>query len=306
MLMSLVGTWRPPIRTMPRKRHFEAMHLAVNLAFMLLSTAFLFPLLLVISASFSDEGAIAKYGFTLIPMKFSAFAYQFILRDPSQIFQSYGISIFITVVGSAFSLLIMSMLAYPLSRRDFPWRKSLSFYVFFTLLFNAGVVPFYIFVTVYLHLQNTLQVLILPYLVVPWFVLLLRTYFAGLPRDLIEAAKLDGAGEWRIFFRLILPLSTPALATVGLFSMLMFWNDWWLSLLFIDDQQLFPLQYLLYKLVTNVDAIAANSQLFGIAVPAQTVRMAMAVLAIGPVGIAFVFVQRYFIRGITLGGLKGD
>ena len=271
-----------------------------------LSILFLLPLVLVISASLSDENAIGKFGYTLLPQQFSTFAYHYILQDPSQIVQAYGISILVTGVGSGLSLLVMSLLAYPLSRRDFGLRRPLSFYVFFTMLFNGGLVPFYILMTQYLHLQDNLLSLILPYLVVPWFVLLLRTYFASLPPELIEAAKIDGAGEWRIFFRVVAPLSTPALATVGLFSMLLYWNDWWLGLLFINDTRLVPLQYLLYKLMTNISNLAANSQTTGVAIPAQSVRMAMAVLAIGPIAFAFLFVQRYFIRGITLGGLKGD
>jgi putative aldouronate transport system permease protein len=161
-------------------------------------------------------------------------------------------------------------------------------------------------ITQYLHLQDTLWALILPYVVVPWYVLLLRTYFASFPMELIDAAKIDGAGEWRIFFQLVMPLSTPALATVGLLSMLLYWNDWWLGLLYINNPQLAPLQYLLYRISTNIDFLATNPQTVGIAPPIESVRMAMAVLATGPIVFAFLFVQKYFIRGITLGGLKGD
>lgn len=287
-----------------RRKRFDPVRLLIHCGFILLSIAFVTPLLLVLSASFTDEAALNKNGYTLLPSKFSTFAYQNILGDPTQIIQAYGVSILVTVVGSALSLLIMSLIAYPLARRDFKLRGPISFYVFFTMLFNAGVVPFYIFVTNYLHLQDTILVLILPYLVVPWFVLLLRTYFAALPRELIEAALMDGAGEWRIFFQILLPLSTPALATVGLFSMLLYWNDWWLSLLFITDQHLFPVQFLLYKIVTNIDFIASNPQTAGVQIPTDAVRMATAVLAIGPVIFAFFFVRRFFVRGITVGSLK--
>lgn len=281
--------------------------LAIHLALLILSAAFVAPLLLILSGSFSDELALAKYGFTFIPMKFSTLAYQYILQDPSQIIQAYGISIFITVVGSAASLLVMSLLAYTLSRRDYPLRHPLSFYLFFTMLFNGGVVPFYILMTQFLHLQDNVLALILPYLVSPWYVLLLRTYFSSLSRDFIDAAKIDGANEWRIFFQIVLPLSTPALATVGLFCMLMYWNDWWLGLLFINNPHLVPVQLYLYQIIANVDYIASNPQLHaGLALPAQSIRMAIAVLAIAPIMFAFVFVQRYFVRGITVGSLKGD
>jgi len=294
----------PTMRLSPGRERVARFIIHVVLA--LLSIAFLLPLVLVVSASFSDEQAIATYGYTLLPVKFSTFAYQYILQEPSQIIQAYGVSLFVTVVGSGLSLLIMALLAYALSRRDFGFRKPLSFYVFFTMLFNGGLVPFYILVTQYLHLQDTLLVLILPHLVIPWFVLLLRTYFAALPPELIDAAKIDGAGEWRTFFRIVAPLSTPALATVGLFSILLYWNDWWLGLLFINNPHLVPLQYLLYKLMADIQFLASNQQTVGMAIPSQSVRMAMAVLAIGPIVFAFLFVQRYFIRGITLGGLKGD
>jgi putative aldouronate transport system permease protein len=295
-----------PVRAKKRQPRLDLTRLLIHFAFVLMSAAFVSPLLLVLSASFTDENSLITHGYGLIPAKFSAFAYQYILQDPAQLIQSYGVSIFVTVVGSLVSVFVMALLAYPISRPDFRLRKPLSFYVFFTMLFNAGIVPLYIFVTDYLHLQDTLIILILPYLVVPWFVLLLRTFFSRLPQELLEAARIDGAGEWRTFFQIVLPLSTPSLATVGLFSMLLYWNDWWLSLLFIDNSKLFPLQYLLYRLITNIDAIAASSQMGGVQLPTDSVRMAMAILAIGPIVFAFAFIQRYFISGITLGGVKGD
>ncbi len=160
-----------------------------------------------------------------------------------------------------------------------------------------------------LHLQDTLLAYIMPYLVLPFYVLLLRTYFAGLPTELIEAAKLDGAGEWRISFQIVVPLSTPALATVGLFSMLTYWNDWFQGLLYISNPHLFSLQYLLYQIQQNITILAtaaSTSDVSAADIPSQSVLMAMAVVAIGPIILAFLFTQRYFVRGITLGGLKGD
>lgn len=269
-----------------------------------LSVICLLPLILVISASLSDERALARSGYSILPREFSSFAYRYILTDASQIVRAYGVTTLVTLLGSAAGLLIMSLLAYGLSRKTFAFRRPLAFFVLFTMLFNAGLVPWYIVITQMLHLKNTLAVLILPYLVVPWYVLLLRTYFMSLPEALLDAARIDGAGEWRIFFQIVMPLSTPALATVGLFCMLMYWNDWWLGLLFIDERGLYPLQLLLYTILRNIQFLAANTQTTGVAVPAQTVRMALAVLAIGPIIFAFLTVQRYFIRGITLGGLK--
>lgn len=264
------------------------------------------PLLLIVMASITDEKSLALNGYRLWPAQFSGYAYEFLWKQPQQLIYSYAVSIFVTAVGSALSLLVMSMLAYAISRRDFALRNVISLYVFFTMLFSGGLVPYYILMTRTLDLKNNLLALILPYLVMPFFVLLLRTYFASLPRDLIDAAKVDGASEWRIFFRIVVPLSTPALATVGLFSVLLYWNDLWQALLFIDAQRMYPLQYLLYKLIHDVAMLQEMAVAQGTPLPYQSVRMAMAVIAIGPVLFAFLFIQKYFIRGITLGGLKGE
>lgn len=278
----------------------------IHLLMIALCSACLAPLLLILSASLTDETALLDKGFQLIPSKWSLYSYQFLLNDPNQILRAYGVSIFVTFVGSALSLLLMALLGYAMSRKDFALRKPISFLVFFPLLFNAGLVPFYILMTRTLHLKDTLLALMLPPLVLPFLTLLLRTYFSTLPYELIEAAKLDGASEWRIFFQIVVPLSTPALATVGLFSLLFYWNDLYLSLLFINNPQLYNLQYLLYKIISNLGVLADSFTQSSVRPPLQSVRMAMAVLAIGPVLFAFLFVQKYFVRGITLGSLKGD
>lgn len=294
-----------PANRKPFMVRLKSSNLLVHSILMFFSILALIPFVMLISASFSSEEGLGKYGYGLWPQDFSLAAYQYLFNDFGQILNSYFITVVVSFVGSGLGLLIMSLLAFSLSRRDFKLRKPLAFYVFFTMLFNGGLVPWYILITQYLHLKNTIFALILPYLVVPWFVLLLRTYFAGLPTELFEAAKIDGAGEWRIFFQIVVPLSTPALATIGLFSMLQYWNDWWLSLLFIDDKSLYPLQYLLYTIQSNIDAISQNPEMnMGVVIPTQGVRMAMAVLAIGPIIFAFLFVQRYFVKGITLGGIK--
>lgn len=296
------NTFRPT-RVQSRQRiSFDKM--IVHGVLIAISILFIFPLLLIISTSFSNEQAITTTGYAILPKQFTIFAYSYILSDPSQILNAYGVTTIVTVTGTALGLLIMSLLAYALSRRDFRFRRPLSFYVLFTLLFNGGLVPWYILITQYLHLKDNILVLILPYLVIPWFVLILRTYFAGLPSEVIEAAKLDGAGEWRIYFQIVVPLSTPVLATIGLFLMLLYWNDWWLSLLFINNPNLVSLQYLLYRLQTNIDFLAASPMSTGMSIPANSVRMAMAVLAVGPMALAFLFAQRYFVRGITLGSFK--
>jgi len=277
---------------------------SIHIVLILWALACLVPLLLVVSASFTDEIALTRNGYGLLPSQFSTEAYNFVLQDPTTILRAYGVSIFTTLVGTILGVLMMSMLAYPLSQPDFRLRRPLSLFVFFTMLFNGGIVPFYILMTQYLRLRNSVFALIIPHLVGVWYVLILRTYFAGLPRELLDAARVDGAGEWRIFFLIVLPLSKPALATIGLFLALGIWNDWIMALYFITDANLYPLQYLLQILLANATIIANMRQLSTQAIPLQTMRMAMAVLATGPAAIFFLFFQKYLVRGITLGSFK--
>jgi putative aldouronate transport system permease protein len=285
---------------------FSLGRLAIHACLLGLSFLFLLPLVLLVSASLSSEDDISKYGFSLVPRTPTLAAYQYILQDPTQILTAYAVTITVTLIGTFAGVTVMALLAYPLSRPDFSWRGPLSFVVFFTLLFSDGLVPLYILVTHYLQIQDTLWSLILPYLVMPWYVFLLRAYFASLPRELIDAAKVDGAGEWRTFFQVVVPLSRPGLATVALFCALTYWNDWYLALLFINNPALVPLQYLLYQISTNIQTLQTSSQAFGVRIPALSAQMAIAVLAIGPITLAFLAVQRHFISGITLGGVKGD
>lgn len=272
----------------------------------LVCLVWLIPLLLIVSSSLTEESILVRQGYQILPPKVSLEAYKFLWQEPSMLFYSYGVSLFVTVVGSSVSLLITSMLAYVISRRDFKCRNLFAFYIFFTMLFYGGLVPYYIVMTRTLHLKDSVWSMILPYLIVPFYVLLLRTYFSGLPHEYIDAAKIDGASEWRIFFQIVVPLSTPALATVGLFSILLYWNDMYQALLFIENSRLYPLQFLLFRLIHNVQMLTDLAVQQGTPVPHQSVRMAMAVLAMGPILFAFLFVQKYFIRGITLGGIKGD
>jgi putative aldouronate transport system permease protein len=264
------------------------------------------PLWVIFVASFTQDKAISDYGYQLWPKIFSLEAYTYIFTTPGLIGRAYLISTIVTVTGTIVGVTLMSMLAYTIAHRNFKLSKGLGFYVFFTMLFSGGVVPYYILVTRYLHLKNTIWILILPLLINPFSVMLLRTYFRRLPQSLFEAAELDGAGEFQIFFKIALPLSKPAIATIGLFSILSYWNDMYQALLFIDDQRLYPLPYLLYRIIFEHNIIQEGAQYTGTITPYQSVRMAMAVLAIVPILSAFPFIQRFFIRGITLGGLKGE
>lgn len=284
--------------------------LLLHLALGLLTFLFLVPLWVVVSASFTDETTLTKVGYGLWPAQVSLAAYNFILQNPTQIVNAYGVTALVTAIGTVASLFINSLTAYVLARVDFTWRRAFSFLLFFTMLFNGGLVPSYILITQYLKLRDTIWVLILPMLLAPWYIFLLRTYFSTLSKEYIESARLDGANEWQIYSRIVMPLSTPALATIALFTILGYWNDWWLALLYINDAALYPLQYLLYAILRNAEFLTTNTtssaMLGSVEVPLQTVRMAMAVIAIVPVTIAFVTLQRYFVRGLTIGGIKGE
>lgn len=280
--------------------------LAINMILLLISLACLLPFLVVLSASLSTENSLVNAGYTLLPQEFNTLAYQYLLVDSAQVLNSYLISLLVTGIGAPLGLLIMALVAYAMTRKHFQYRKAIAFYIFFTMLFSGGLVPSYILITQYLKLKDTVPVLILPSLVVGGWVLILRTYFRDLPEELLDAARIDGSGEWRTFFQIVVPLSTPGLATVGLFSALMYWNDWFTPLLYIEKPDLFPIQYLLYTIVNNMDFLDLLSQQAGVRVdpPRIPARMAMVVLAIGPILLAYPFVQRYFIRGIRVGSLK--
>ncbi|GAH68680.1 unnamed protein product, partial [marine sediment metagenome] len=258
------------------------------------------------SISLSDEMDILRHGYKLIPKKISLTAYQYIFKVPKQIMQGYFISTSVTGVGTALSLLIIAMIAYPLSRRDFKYRNPLAFYIFFTMLFNGGLVPWYILIVRYLHLKDTWWVLVLPYLVTPWFILLLKTFFQQIPISIIESAKLDGASELRIFFTIVAPLSKPALAAIGLFILLRYWNDWWLPLLYIDSENLVPLQYMLHRMMANIQFLTQQLRTTQMTIdisklPNESARMAMCILAAGPMLFIFPFFQKYFVKGLTVG-----
>jgi putative aldouronate transport system permease protein len=267
----------------------------------------LIPLILIISASFTDETTLTREGYSLFPQQWSTQAYELIFRNPGVIVRAYAVTMFTTFAGTIIAVALMSMLAYVLSRTEFVLRKPISFFVFFTMLFNGGIVPYYILMTQYLRVQDTVFALLLPYFVVPFYVLILRTYFATLPTELIDAARVDGAGEFRIFLSVALPLAKPAIATVALFVALNYWNDWTTPLYFIRDSRLYPLQYLLYIIQSNVQAMQLQSAVGTInmgELPSQAARMAMAVLATGPAAVIFLFFQRYLVRGVMLGAFK--
>lgn len=292
------------------KKKLNVHELIINIVLSVLSICILIPFVLVLSISFSDERAIFTEGYRLIPSEFSFLAYEVILKSPETLIQAYGVTIFVTVFGTIASLLLTAMIAYTVSRKDYRYRGITTFYIFFTMLFSGGIVPLYILVTQYLNIGNTIWALILPYLINPFYVLIMKGFMDQVPFEIVESAKIDGASEWQIFFRLIIPLTTPALATVGLFTSFLYWNDWWLGLLFIDDQDLVPLQLLLYRVMNTIEFLSNNMDMTNVSVdltqfPSLSTRMAMAVLAAGPMLFIFPFFQRFFVKGLTVGSIKG-
>ncbi|HET6486555.1 MAG TPA: carbohydrate ABC transporter permease [Spirochaetia bacterium] len=285
----------------------------LNVFFAIYSALCIAPLLLVVAVSFTDEKTVYREGYKYIPSKLSLAAYKFVFTNVDQVMHAYGVTILVTVVGTLASLLFTAMLAYVLSRKDFRYRKALAFYVFFTILFSGGFVPWYVICVRVLHIKDTLWALILPYLINGWYVIILRTFFASnIPDEILESARIDGAGELRTFFQIVTPLAIPGLATIGLFNVLTYWNDWWLPLTLINNDRLYNLQYLMYKVELDIQYLKMARQSMGalalkelMSIPSETSRMAMAVIAIGPIVLAYPFFQRYFVRGLTIGALKG-
>jgi putative aldouronate transport system permease protein len=274
------------------------------------SVGCLLPFMLIISGSFTDEAEIITKGFAFIPSKVSYSPWVMIYHDLRRILNGYMVTVVVTIAGTLVSLLVTSMMAYPLSVPTLRYRNYIAFFAFFTMIFYGGMVPWYIIVSRVLRLRNTIFALIFPYTVNAWNMFLLRNFFRTIPKEIPESAKIDGAGELAIFSRLILPLAKPGLATVGLFIALGYWNDWWLALMFIEDHHLFPVQLLLRAIISNVQflrsstAAAIQSDASGI-IPAEGVKMATGLVTIGPIIFLYPFVQKYFIKGIIVGAVKG-
>lgn len=277
--------------------------------FVVLSVLVIIPLIILISTSVSSEKDIADFGYRLIPKSIDFTAYRYIMKNPTQILNAYQTTFIFSVASMVLGLLLMSMVAYALSRRDFKARRFVSFFLYFTTMFGGGLVPSYILITQYLHLQDTIWVYIIPSLIAPFNIFMIRTNFQALPIELTESALIDGAGEYTIFFKIIMPLSKPVLATVALFTFLGKWNDWMTSMLYINNRDdLISLQYLLQRLMQNIELLKdenISSYTQTMEIPSETVRMAMAVVAAGPVLVVFPFFQKYFTRGMTVGSVKG-
>ena len=282
---------------------------ALHAVFICIALVYIVPLLMTISVSFTDEKTLTAEGYSLIPVKFSTYAYELVFKNMGQMLRSYGVTILFTASATILAVVVMALLAYPLSRTNNCFRRALNFYVFFTMLFSGGMVPTYLLITNVLHINNTIFVYIFPGVVSAYYVMIIRTSYRAIPDELIEAAKVDGAKELFICFRIVMPLSKPTLASVGFLVLVAKWNDWMTSLLYIRDPALYSLQYLLQRLLQEANYLksVASSEIgaSSMAFPSETLRFAMAIVAAGPVLVIFPLFQKYFSKGMTVGGVKG-
>jgi len=264
------------------------------------------PFLMVLSGSFSSNPAIVKYGYSIFPRSFSLDGYRMIFLYPEEIGRAYSVSTTVAVSGTLAGLLLMTMAGYALQKKELKYANAIAFFIYFTTLFNCGLVPWYMMISS-LGMKDTLWALIVPMIGNSFYILLTRNFMRQLPESLTESAKIDGAGEFFIFIKIVIPLSSPIIATVGLFLALAYWNDWYHASLFIKDTSLWPLQYKLYKILSAQMAMSqAGAENFSNSViPTEALKLANAVIATGPIIILYPFLQKYFIQGITIGAVKG-
>ncbi len=266
------------------------------------------PFYLIIIASFTSNSELIRSGFPLIPRELSLEAYKLCIKNPGVIIRTYANTICVTAIGTTLAVFLSTMTGYVLSRKDFPWRNKFAFFFFFTTLFSGGLVPWYILCTRYLGFKNHYYALVIPLMFSVWNMIISKSFMAGIPAAITESAKMDGANDFVIYAKLILPLSKPLVATLGLFSALAYWNDWYNCMLFIGKDDMFNLQYYLQNMLgsaENMKIVAEKSGLPLTNVPLESMKMAMTVIATGPIILLYPFVQRYFVKGLTIGAVKG-
>nr|WP_261764431.1 carbohydrate ABC transporter permease [Paenibacillus xylanexedens] len=301
------------IRTRTRAKDSE-----FNLAFQLiaygiiivLSLMCLLPFLLILSGSFTSNESIVRDGYHLFPTHFSLEGYKMVFKFPTQVLKAYGVTVFTTVVGTTLGLFFITMAGFVLQRKDFKYRNTFSFFIYFTTLFGGGLVPWYIMLANYFNLTDTYTVLIFPGLMTPFLIILMKNFIrSAVPDELIESAKIDGANDFRIYFSIVLKLAMPGIATVGLFLALGYWNDWFTSSLFINNPDMYQLQFYLYNTMNTITFIDQMAIGTGVTlsqdVPTESTKMAMAIIVTGPILFLYPFVQRYFVKGLTIGAVKG-
>lgn len=267
------------------------------------------PFWMIIASSFASEQSIRMSGFTLWPKEVSLYSYELLFRSPDQMIGAYVVTICLTVVGTLIGLFVIAMTVYALQRKDFPFRDGIMFYIYFTSLFSAGLVPFYLLIVQTLGLRDSYWAILLPLLMSPWLIVLMKNFVKAIPHEITESGKIDGAGDFKIFYALILPSMKPALATIGLFLALSYWNEWYYSSLFLTSKVEYrPLQYHLYNVINKVASLKnsiAGSNVVIEDLPGETLKMATACVATGPIILLYPFVQKYFVAGLTVGAVKG-
>lgn len=268
------------------------------------------PFYLVLVGSFTNEKQILTKGFSFFLSResFSLEGYKIILESPNSIFDAYGVTIFVTLVGTFFAILIVTMTGYVLSRPDFPWRNGLSFFYFFTTLFSGGLVPSYLLCTKVLHFNNQIYALIIPGLFSVWNMIISKNFMKAIPHELVESAKMDGAGDFLIYAKIMVPLSKPLIATLSLFTALGYWNDWYNCMLYMSDHEKWNLQYMLQNILNSAESMTRIANQTGMVVatlPTESMKMAMTVVATGPIILLYPFLQKYFVKGMTIGSVKG-
>jgi len=266
------------------------------------------PFYLIVVASFTSDRAILRNGFSFLVSEFSIEGYMIILRNPAVVLRAYANTIGVTVVGTTIAVLLSTMAGYVLQRKDFAWRNKIMLFFYFTMLFSGGLAPYYILCTRYLGFTNSYYALVLPIAFSVWNTIIAKNYMRSIPDEIVESAKIDGAGEWRIYFKLILPLAIPLVATLGLFTSLNYWNDWFNTMLFIRNREMFTLQYFLQNMLRSIESLRFVAERSGLVVPVlptESMKMAMTIVVTGPIIFAYPFVQRFFLKGLTIGAIKG-
>lgn len=285
-------------------------NLPIAIILLLFAIVCVLPFLLVLSGSLTSETEIMTYGYGLFPRQVDFTAYRILMKDAGRILNGYRISLIATIVGTFLSVWVVTMAAWPISQERVKYHKQLNFFVLFTMLFSGGMVPWFIVCRNMLHLTDSIWALILPYLANAWYIFLVRNYYKGIPIELVEAAKIDGAGEYRIFYQIIFPLARPVVATISLFACLNYWNDWWLGIMLIDNVDKQPLQLLLRTITSNIQFLSSAGNVNAIAqaansLPSEAIKMATCIVTIGPIILVYPFVQKYFVKGIIVGAVKG-
>lgn len=303
--------------TKKKKRRINAVsvpaEIVIHIVMILFCLLCIVPFIFVVIISFTSEESIRQIGFSFVPLEWSVSAYKYVFEMGDMLWRSYFNSFFVTIVGTAISILMCILYSYALFRRDFKYRNFFTFFAFFTMMFGGGLAPTYMVCKNLLGLSDNYAALIVPMLVNPFNMIVMRTFFqSSVPESLIEAAAIDGSGEYNTLFKIIIPISKPGIATVSLLTALAYWNEWFIAMLYVRDPEHIPLQYLLMKMQNQVDFLVKNSSVIGAeaakimsSLPQNSLRMALVVFIVVPIACAYPFFQRYIISGLTIGSVKG-